>query len=190
VTERDALEVDLFLVSESQLVIDGAFMFDDGDADDALDRLDLTLAGVGTALSLPGAVTETVPTLFGLAGVPGFDTTITAPAEAAAKSLRKLKERLHKLRRRGTWTLHCPLVHFRFSCRVTEECRDGQWVETRREFVGERVGKPTWRTSPEVFVADPDKETEYAWRHMSGGFTQSNAAAERRIEAAQKACGG
>ncbi|NJD28355.1 MAG: hypothetical protein FIA92_08665 [Chloroflexi bacterium] len=187
--ERNPIEVDLYLISESQLKIDSNYPYGE-DIDDALDDLDSRLAVMGAVMALPDAVTQPVPSLLGTLGVPGFDTTITAPADAAAKSLRKLRERFEKFRRTGTWSLNVPLQHYRFFCRITEECIDGAWVETKREFAGERVGKPRYVESVSYDVQDVRYDANRAWITMSTPFTRRNSAAERQIAEAMRACGG
>jgi hypothetical protein len=194
VTERNAIEVDLYLISESQLKIDSNYPYG-GDIDEALDDLDSRLGAVGAIMSLPGAFTDPIPTIIGTdrpygLGVPGFDSTITKPAEAAAKALRRLRERFEKFRKTGTWSLSVPLQHYRFSCRITEECIDGAWVETKREFAAERVGKPAYDESDAYEVLDVAYDAERAWRTMSAPYTRANAAAERQIAEAARACAG
>jgi hypothetical protein len=189
VTERDPIEVDLYLISESQLRIDSNYPYGE-DIDDALDDLDSRLAVIGAVMALPGAVTDPVPSILGTLGVPGFDTTITAPAGAAANALRRLRERFEKFRQTGTWSLSVPLQHYRFVCRITEECVDGAWVETKREFAGERVGKPRYVESAPYEVQDVRYDAERAWRTMTASYTRSNAAAERQIGESMRACGG
>ncbi len=189
VTERNPIDVDLFIISESQLKIDSNYPYGDN-VDDALDNLDSTLKGVSAVMSLPGAVTNPVGSLLGTAGLPGFDSVTTKPAEAAAKSLRKLRERMEKFRRTGTWSLSVPFQHYRFFCRITEECQGGQWVVTKRELIGERVGKPTWHHSPPYEVQDVAFDSGHAWRAMTANYVRRNAQAERQIAQAATACAG
>ena len=189
ITERNPLEVDLFIISESQLRIDSNYPYGDN-VDDALDNLDDTLKGVSVVMSLPGAVTDPVGSLLGTAGLPGFDSVTTKPAEAAAKSLRKLRARMEQYRRTGTWSLSVPFQHYRFLCRITEECRGGEWVVTKREFVGERVGKPAWHHSPPYEVQNVAYDSEHAWRAMTASYVRRNAQAERQIGEAATACAG
>ena len=66
----------------------------------------------------------------------------------------------------------------------------GQWVETKREFVGERVGTPRWVTSPPFEVDNVAGDSEQAWRRMTNQFIRDDARAEQQIAAARKACGG
>jgi hypothetical protein len=194
VTEQNPIEVDLYLISESQLKIDSNYPYGE-DIDDALDDLDSRLGVMGAIMSLPGAFTDPVPTIIGTdrpygLGVPGFDSTITKPAEAAAKALRRLRERFEKFRRTGTWSLSVPLQHYRFSCRITEECLNGEWVETKREFVAERIGRPSYVESAPYEVQDIGYDAERAWHTMTASYTRANAAAERQIGEAMKACAG
>lgn len=196
-TERvrveNPIEVELYLISESRLKIDSNYPYGD-DIDDALDDLDGRLGAVGAIMSLPGAFTDPIPTILGNdrpygLGIPSFDSTITKPAEAAAKALRKLREKFEKFRRTGTWSLSVPLQAYRFSCRITETCIDGAWVVTKREFVAERLGKPRFVESEPYEVQDVAYDGERAWRSMSARFIRANADAERRIAEASKACG-
>jgi len=135
-------------------------------------------------------VTSPVPSILGTLGLPGFDSVTSKPADAAVQSLRKLKERMEKFRRTGTWSLSIPFQHYRFYCRITEECVGGKWVETKREFVGDRVGKPAWVESPPYEVQSVAYDADRAWNAMTASFVRRNSQAEQQIADAARACGG
>lgn len=189
VRRLNPIDVDLYLVSESHLKIDSNYPYGDN-IDEALDDLDSTLGGIGIILTGAGAITDPIPALLGKAGVPGFDDITTKPAEAAANALRRLRERMEKYRKTGVWSLSVPRQHYQFFCQVTEECRDGQWVETRREFIGQRIGPPTWDTSPSYEVQNVDYDSRRAWVEMTAKYARLNAAAERQIADAMSGCAG
>lgn len=181
--------MDLYLISGAQLKIDGSYLMGDDEAGDAIEGLENALAGSKLVVDMLGAVTDPVGSILSTAGVPSFDTITSAPTDAAMKELNKLREIFRQKRQIGTWQLAVPLQHFRFSCRVTEACVDGQWVVTARDFVGERVGAPVYEHS-QPFELQDLSEANRAWIMMSRPFIGKNAAAERQIAAAASACAG
>ena len=190
VTTRASVEVDLFVMAQARLKIDGAFMFGDDDADAALNGLDQTLAVTATVMALPGAVIDPIGSLLGSLGLPGFDTVTTEPAKAAADALRRLNDQLREKRQIGTWILSCPLQRYRFSCRVTETCVDGQWVVTAREVVGERLGSPRWVDSRPFEMVDPAHEATRAWHLLTNEFNTRNRRSQQQVQRLEQACAG
>ena len=183
------IEVELYLINSAQLEIEGFYAFDDDEIEDAIEDLETSLAGAKLVTDLLQAVTEPVPSILSTLGVPSFDTSTSAPQDAAMKALKELKEKFTDKRKIGTWRLHIPRQQFRFLCRVTEECINGYWVATGREFVGERIGPPTFvKSAP--FEIQNLRETDRAWYTMSRPFMDKNAAAEKQIEAAANRCAG
>jgi hypothetical protein len=183
------IEVELYLINSAQLEIEGFYLFDDDEVQDAIDGLETALAGSKFVVDMLGAVTDPVGSLLGTAGVPNFDTTTSAPQDAAMKALKELKEKFSDKRKIGTWRLNIPRQQFRFLCRLTEECIDGHWMATGREFVGERLGPPTFvKSAP--FELQHLRETDRAWYTMSRPFLDKNKEAEKEIEAAANRCAG
>jgi hypothetical protein len=181
--------VELYLINSAQLEIEGFYLFDDEEVEDAIEGLETALAGSKFVVDMLGAVTDPVGSILGTAGVPNFDTTTSAPQDAAMKALKDLKEKFSDKRKIGTWRLNIPRQQFRFLCRLTEECIDGHWVATGREFVGERLGPPTFvKSAP--FELQNLGETDRAWYTMSRPFLDKNKQAEQEIEAAAKRCAG
>jgi hypothetical protein len=157
--------------------------------EDAIEGLETALAGSKFVVDMLGAATDPVGSILGTAQVPSFDTVTSAPQDAAMKALKDLKEKFSDKRKVGTWRLNIPRQQFRFLCRLTEECIDGHWVATGREFVGERLGPPTYEKSA-PFEIQSLSEADRAWYFMSRPFLDKNVAAENVIEAAAKRCAG
>ena len=66
---------------------------------------------------------------------------------------------------------------------------DGHWVATNREFVGERIGSPTYeKRLPVIVHMLTGRETHDAWFRMAKQFTDKNNVVEKEIQKAADSC--
>jgi hypothetical protein len=189
-------EVDLYLIAQAQLRIDGKYPPGSLEAAEAaLEFLKQAKLGGQIATGLKKAVTNPVGSIVDSAKA-GYNLWKKKPGtpddiDKAIDETQKLIDSLRQQQQWGDWDLVAPLQRFRFSCRTTTECRNGHWTSTR-EFVWDKVGDPELRStgmSPLPNVGSPD-EARAALTKLSNVFVVRNHAANDAVERAAKACGG
>lgn len=185
-------EVDLVLVEAATIETNNFYQFSEEDVEKAIKGLEIFLKVAGIASKVQGALTE--PAELVSAGVEGITTD--GAADAALDGIKKLMKKVEKVKKAGEWKVIFPIEKFGFKCEETKECRDGDWVVTKRQFTFWDTGKPG---TPPTYTYDSQsqrsgdslqlpEEEEKVLRLARSVAQRKNDSANAKIEKCRKLC--
>jgi hypothetical protein len=143
-------EVTLVLIDAPTIEIDGVYQFNKEDVEKAIKDFETYLSVVHAINTLGGLATDPTATVAGIL-LPNVDDATDGASEAAVKGLKALAKKLEKLGQAGEWKVVFPREVFSYKCETTKECRDGDWVVTKKAFTFRDTKQ---RGTPPVAVYD------------------------------------